>query len=693
MRKKSHPSSKAALLGAAKLKSSGIDDSDLKSLGLSYLSSEQTQKLHPAFKPLCSLKIEYRDPNGNPLIDWPKGKPFYRVRYLEIPTDFASLSEKKPPRYVQEPNTAPVAYFPQCIEWAPIIDDVNKPIILTEGELKALKATQEGFPTIGLGGVYNWRALKLGLTWLPSLELVKWERRNVYICYDSDYRTNIMVCVALQELADELHRRGAFVHIVSLPELTGLDKVGLDDFLVHEGAAAVSQFAKLLHEARPLGLTKTMFGLNDQYVYVADPGLVINQQTQSKTSPTAFRDHVASTESYQEPSLNKDGTIKYEQVAASAAWLKWPLRKEVHKLTYQPGAERFIVNSPALYNTWAGWGVEPKEGDYQPFLQLIDHLFTGAEPEAKTWFLRWCAYPLKYPGSKLFSSAVLHGIRHGTGKSFIGYTLGKIYGENFTEINQADLHSGFNEWAENKQFVMGDDISGSNKRQDADLLKKLITQQRLRINAKYVPSYSIPDCINYLFTANHPDSFFLEDDDRRFFIHEVQVGPLEQSFYKEYELWLDTGGAEAVFHYLKNLNLGDFDPSAPAFRTSAKERMIANVQSDLATWVRTLMTNADYVLRVGEVSITKDLFTSKELLQLYNPSGAGNLTANGMARELARAGVPQVARGMQLRLKDGSQHRYYAVRNAAEWLGKQPKECSAHIDEWVAKQTQTPKKY
>jgi hypothetical protein len=205
-----------------------------------------------------------------------------------------------------------------------------------------------------------------------------------------------------------------------------------------------------------------------------------------------------------------------------------------------------------------------------------------------------------------------------------------------------------------------------------------------------VASYVVPDCINYFFTANHPDSFFLEDDDRRFFIHEVQVAPLEEDFYKEYELWLETDGAAAVFDYLLKLELGDFNPAAPAFRTAAKERMIANVQSDLATWVRQLLMNPDYILRVGDVKLSSDLYTAKELLQLYQPHGGGQLTANGLGRELARAGVQQVARGMQLRLKDGSQGRYYAIRNATTWLGKQPKECAAHIDH--AHITSTPKK-
>jgi hypothetical protein len=237
MLKKSLPSSKAAQLGVAKLKSSGIDSSALRELGLSYLSAEQTAKLHTAFKPLCSLKIEYRDPAGKPLVDWPNGKPFYRLRYLENPTDFQSLTTKKPVRYVQEPNTAPVAYFPQNQDWTEIVDDVSRPLIITEGELKAIKACQEGFPTIGIGGVYNWRSLKLGLEWIPSLDLIKWPKRNVYICFDSDYLTNPMVLMALAEFAEELNRRGAFTNLVTLPALPGVDKVGLDDFLVKAGGS------------------------------------------------------------------------------------------------------------------------------------------------------------------------------------------------------------------------------------------------------------------------------------------------------------------------------------------------------------------------------------------------------------------------------------------------------------------------
>jgi hypothetical protein len=35
--------------------------------------------------------------------------------------------------------------------------------------------------------------------------------------------------------------------------------------------------------------------------------------------------------------------------------------------------------------------------------------------------------------------------------------------------------------------------------------------------------------VNYYLTSNHADALFLEDEDRRFFVHEVMVNPLMMS--------------------------------------------------------------------------------------------------------------------------------------------------------------------
>lgn len=705
-RKKSVPaqltSSKAQELAHLKLESSGLSLADAEQYGIKILDPLQTAALHFNFEALCGLHIRYFDFVGEPMSDWPNCEPFYRVRYLDEATGFDSQTldakgkPKKKLRYAQPARTAPAAYFPLGEPWPDIIEDPEQSLILTEGELKALKGCKEGFLTIGLGGVYSWKGQQFGLDLLPALKQIDWRRRNVYICFDSDYRENENVCHALSQLAEELYRYGAYVHMVNLPGGDEGQKWGLDDFLTFGGPDANDRFAQLLNEAQPLGFTRVLFSLNERYAYVRDPGLLIRRQGLAKMSPSAFTQHAESTELYQERRLLGNGEVKAEPTSAAAYWLKWPLRLEASKLTYAPGQGQLApVKGEArpAFNIWTGWGAVPEAGNHQPFIDLVDHIFTDAEPGAKEWFLQWCAYPLQYPGMKLFSSCLIHGIKHGTGKSLIGVTLGRIYGENYTEINQKSLHKDFNGWAEAKQFVMGDDVTGSDKREDNDILKKLITQEKLTVNIKFVPEYTVPDCINYFFTSNQPDAFFLEDDDRRSFIHEVTVGPLPEDFYTEYRLWLDTEGPGAVFDYLLKLDLSGFNPAGRAFGTAAKERMVNNVRSDLASWTRQLMETPDFVAKVGDVVVPKDLFTTKELMQFYDPTGMTRVTANGMGRELSRAGLRQICSGRAVRTSDGAQHRYYAIRNIDHWLQAEPAEVTEYLNGWLSGKPPKPKKY
>ncbi len=660
-------------LAKEKLALSELSLEDAQELGMEILTAAQTQAL--GFDPLPSIKLNYFDIDGKPATDWPKGKPFYRIRYLGEPNTFAKVSTEKPQRYTQPADTACCAYFPKSVDWTHLLKGHDEALIITEGELKAASACKHGFSTIGLGGVYSWRSLPKGLEFLPELERIVWSRRHVYICFDSDYLTNPMVLAALNELGQALVDRGAYVYVTTLPELEQGKKTGLDDFLLNESPEA---FAAELHRSSPLGLTKALFGFNDNYVYVSDPGLIMHTKRFLKMTPGAFVEHQESEKKAYERTLKPDGSISTKAVSASGAWVGWSLRHRATRLTYLPGQPARVDTD---YNIWPGWGCEPKKGDVKPFMALLDHLFSGAEPEAKEWFLRWCAWPIKHPGAKMFSAAVFHGITQGTGKSLVGYTLKEIYGKNFTEISQADLHGGFNEWADGKQLVMGDDVTGSNKREDNDVLKKLITQKELRVNIKYIPSYTIPDCLNYFFTSNHPDAFFLEDTDRRFFIHEILVDPLVAKFYKEYMKWLKAGGGAAVFHYFLNMDFGKFDPNEPAFRTAARARLIATVQSDLGAWVRRLKSLPEQVLKIGEMKLEKDLYTDRELLLLYDPLDRGKVTSGGLGRELKRAGIHQVLGGALVAVPGQPSDKYYAVRNITRWSQADHGACVKHLME------------
>src|SRR5690606_920186 len=172
---------------------------------------------------------------------------------------------------------------------------------------------------------------------------------------------------------------------------------------------------------------------------------------------------------------------------------------------------------------------------------------------------------------------------------------------------------------ENRQFVMGDEITGNDNRQFANRLKRLITQRSVTVNVKFVPQYEVPDCINYYFTSNHADAFFMSDKDRRFMIVEVQGDPLDQKFYDVYDKWLwYDGGPAHLMQWLLDYKISkDFNPNAKPPRTAAKERMIRSGKGELSGWISDLLEHPSQVLVTGKLRHTRDLWTASELLSFY----------------------------------------------------------------------------
>lgn len=159
------------------------------------------------------------------------------------------FAKKKPLRYIQPKGIPPYAYFPRCqrVSWPEILADPNTPIGITEGEFKALAACICGFPTIALGGVYNFT--REGAL-LPELERIAWEGRRVFIVFDSDKEEKSDVLMA-ERLCAELVKRGAIPHLMRLPQLPEAKKTGLDDFLHLRGAPALVELVGQTPPADP----------------------------------------------------------------------------------------------------------------------------------------------------------------------------------------------------------------------------------------------------------------------------------------------------------------------------------------------------------------------------------------------------------------------------------------------------------
>lgn len=135
-------------------------------------------------------------------------------------------------KFLQSSNTESVPYCVSILPWPEIFGNVKIPLILSEGEPRALAGAKHGIIVISLGGVFNGFASASKCSELvPLLQKIKWKNRTVYLAFDADASGNKNVQRAQEKLAALLTARGGLVHIISLPRLTADGKTGLDDVL------------------------------------------------------------------------------------------------------------------------------------------------------------------------------------------------------------------------------------------------------------------------------------------------------------------------------------------------------------------------------------------------------------------------------------------------------------------------------
>ncbi len=618
-----------------KLAESGLDSDDAKKLGMFPKVNGEARDLTGYETP--GFQITYFDIHGKPT-------GFWRYR------NFGKTKAK----YVQGKDTGVAVYFPPIAgaDWAARITDATKPVFITEGELKAACATKAGFATLGLGGVYSFQSKKNKQQLIPDLEQFEWRNRRTYICYDSDAKTNAKVMAAESALAEQLNKLGANIYIIRLPSITKGGKTGLDDFLMHP-KGGVKRFHKLIAHAEEWAKSGALIKFNQEVVFVKDPGVCVVRSTGQRIDPSALVHSAYSNWLYMKPTPTDKDALKRTEASVPAEWMKWPERAEVARMTYKPGKPKIHQTSDGVeYNMWIAMGSTPKRGNIQPWRTLLDFIFKDAKPADRKWFEQWCAFPIQNLGTKLYTAVVLWSSEQGTGKTLIGYTLGRIYGRNYQEISDQHLSSSFNDYMVNKQFILGDEITGTGtgeKRSIANKMKGMITQQEVMVNQKYVPGYTVPDCVNYLFTSNHCDAFFMEGSDRRYFVIEIKGKPLPYEFYADYDKWYKSeAGIAALHHHLMQLDTTGFTPTMHAPMTESKAAMISDGRSDMADWVH----------NVHEMQQSKKLMTSEELLLLATGQGKMNWTKNGITRAMKEAGYIQpLGATQQLALPEGKQVR------------------------------------
>jgi len=207
----------------------------------------------------------------------------------------------------------------------------------------------------------------------------------------------------------------------------------------------------------------------------------------------------------------------------------------------------------------------------------------------------------------------------------------------------------------------------------------MITRSRVEINAKYMPTYFVDDIINYYFTSNHPNAFFLDDHDRRMFVHQVMGEPLPKIFYDQYDKWMNSEGPAALFDYFLKLDIKEFQHSDPALKTEARQTMITDGKSDLAIWVYNLKLDPESTLCYDAEGRRTycDILTTEQLLKAYertvDDKNLGRVKAQGIGIQLRS----QFYQTKQIKV-GGSPKRFWVMCNQDKWCKASNKAIKDH---------------
>ncbi len=204
------------------LRLSGLNIDSIKRSGIESLRPADIRKIVPGGGK--GVESAYRIP-------YPGTDGFSRYRLF-----YGEHDSCKSPKYIQPAGSENRLYIPDSVN--AVLQDPSSPLYFTEGEKKALKASQEGITCIGLSGLWNWKNKSDEL--VDDFRKIDFTGRKIYVVPDNDYRQpnrhgyKKNLEQAVERFAKKLMEQGAEVYIIELP--VDSEKIGLDDFLVTHSA-------------------------------------------------------------------------------------------------------------------------------------------------------------------------------------------------------------------------------------------------------------------------------------------------------------------------------------------------------------------------------------------------------------------------------------------------------------------------
>ncbi len=246
-----------------------------------------------------------------------------------------------------------------------------------------------------------------------------------------------------------------------------------------------------------------------------------------------------------------------EKMPLAEWWLRHPNRRQYDRVVFRPNEDEEVGG---CYNLWRGFGVEPAPGDCSLFLHHIHYTLCGGDEDIYLYVLRWMARAVQFPGKPGQVAIVLKG-RMGTGKSFFAKTFGRLFGRHYLSVSDSKrLVSNFNSHLRDCVVLFADEAFYAGDKKHESILKALITEEMLAIEAKGKDIEMGASCLHIIMSSNEDWAVPAAMDDRRFLILDVQDKKRnDHKHFEKIQAQMEAGGYSALLDMLLKMDITSFN--------------------------------------------------------------------------------------------------------------------------------------
>lgn len=362
----------------------------------------------------------------------------------------------------------------------------------------------------------------------------------------------------------------------------------ISESILEKGSSAARYAARQIERATDFAVDPLLHEFNERFAVVGSIGGKC-RIIQEVMDPLLERPRLVkqAIQDFKHWHLNRRVRVGEREVPAADWWLNHPNRRTYDRIVFAPARE-----VEGAYNLWQGFAFDARPGAaHQSFLEHLRNNVCKDEPTHYAYLLGWMARAVQRPSQQGEVAVVLRGGK-GVGKSFVAREFGKLFGRHYLSIsNPSHLVGNFNAHLRDAVFLFADEAFYAGDKKHESILKTLITEGSIAIEAKGVDVETSPNCVHLMMAANDDHVVRASADERRFCVLDVGTGQQQNAAYFGAILTeLQNGGYENLLHFLLTYDLGGFDVRQVP-RTSALRDQQESTLSDFdRLWFEMLQT-------------------------------------------------------------------------------------------------------